>query len=66
MYRHLPSAQPGRMPVAEDIAARILCLPIYPDLTHEDQDRVVTVLRQAAHIRCVSDPAVVHSTGHTL
>lgn len=66
MYRHLPSAQPGRMPVAEDIAARILCLPIYPDLTHEDQDRVVTVLRQAAHIHCASDPAVVHTTGHTL
>lgn len=47
MYRHLPSAQPGKMPVAEDIAARILCLPIYPDMTEDDQNRVVAVLRKS-------------------
>ena len=40
-YRHLPSAAPGRMPVAEEITQRILCLPIYADLQRE------TVLRIA-------------------
>ena len=32
IYRSLPSAAPGRLPVARNIAARILCLPIYPEL----------------------------------
>ncbi|WP_054180710.1 DegT/DnrJ/EryC1/StrS family aminotransferase [Trabulsiella odontotermitis] len=46
MYRHLPSAAPERLPIASDIAEKILCLPIYPDLTLEDQARVVNIIRQ--------------------
>lgn len=46
MYRHLPSASPQNLPVAEGIAQKILCLPIYPDLTEQDQDRVVAMIRQ--------------------
>ncbi|KFC13241.1 aminotransferase [Trabulsiella guamensis ATCC 49490] len=46
MYRHLPSASPESLPVASDIAEKILCLPIYPDLTLEDQARVVNIIRQ--------------------
>ena len=63
MYRHLPSAQPGKMPVAEDIAQRILCLPIYPDLTDEDQDRVMAVIRQYAMPAVVPAQAVCQSAG---
>lgn len=29
MYRHLPSANPQNLPVAEGISQKILCLPIY-------------------------------------
>ena len=32
MYRGLPSAQAGGLPVASEAAARVICLPIYPDL----------------------------------
>lgn len=46
MYRHLPSAAPENLPIASDIAEKILCLPIYPDLTLEDQARVVNIIRQ--------------------
>ncbi|SDH84494.1 dTDP-4-amino-4,6-dideoxy-D-glucose aminotransferase VioA [Pseudomonas panipatensis] len=45
MYRGLPSAQRGNLAVAAEISSRILCLPIYPDLTDEQQLRVIDVLR---------------------
>ncbi|WP_256740421.1 DegT/DnrJ/EryC1/StrS family aminotransferase, partial [Cronobacter sakazakii] len=48
MYRHLPSAQPQHLPIATGIAERILCLPIFPDLTEEDQRRVVDAIRAQA------------------
>lgn len=32
MYRGMPSAHPDHLPVAADIASKVLCLPIYPDL----------------------------------
>lgn len=41
MYADLPSAAPGRMPVSERAAARILCLPIYPDLSDAEQQRII-------------------------
>ncbi|EKM5063701.1 DegT/DnrJ/EryC1/StrS family aminotransferase [Cronobacter turicensis] len=48
MYRHLPSAQPQHLPIATGIAERILCLPIFPDLTEDDQRRVVDAIRAQA------------------
>ena len=45
MYRGLPSAAPERLPVATWAAARVLCLPIYPDLSPADQTRVVHAIR---------------------
>ena len=44
MYRDLPSAAADRLPVANDAANRILCLPIFPDLSVEDQDRIISNL----------------------
>jgi dTDP-4-amino-4,6-dideoxygalactose transaminase len=35
MYRELPSASPDALPVATKVAEKILCLPIYPDLSDE-------------------------------
>ena len=48
MYRGLPSAVHGNLPVARKLSQQILCLPIYPDLPHEQVDRVVDVLRSSA------------------
>ena len=35
-YRGLPSADPARLPNAHRVASRVLCLPIYGELTPED------------------------------
>lgn len=45
MYRSLPSSRPDNLPAATRTAARILCLPIYPDLTAPDQARVIDLVR---------------------
>ena len=46
MYRGLPSAQRGNLPVAADAAERVLCLPIYPALMQEDQQRVIHLIQE--------------------
>jgi len=45
MYRGLPSAQRGDLPVAASASDRILCLPIYPALQPDEQQRVIDLLR---------------------
>ncbi len=45
MYRHLPSAKPSNLPVANAIANKVLCLPIYPTLQPEEQERVIDLVR---------------------
>lgn len=45
MYRGLPSAAPSNLPKAKLVAEQILCLPIYPDLTKDDQQRVIRIIR---------------------
>jgi dTDP-4-amino-4,6-dideoxygalactose transaminase len=37
LYRDLPSANPKNLPVASEISEKILCLPIYPELTIGEQ-----------------------------
>lgn len=44
MYSHLPSAQPGNLPVAQNIARQILCLPLFPDLTPEEQQHIADLI----------------------
>lgn len=46
MYRGLPSAQRSNLPVAVDAAAKILCLPMYSALTHQELVRVVKVIQE--------------------
>lgn len=62
MYRHLPSASPQNLPVAEGISQKILCLPIYPDLSEQDQDRVVAMIRQHS-ASSANQPLVQHTDG---
>jgi len=45
-YRGL-GFQPGQFPAAEAYAAQALSIPLYPDLTEAEQDRVVTTLTEA-------------------
>jgi len=45
MYQSLPSANPKLLPVAHSVASRVLCLPMHPDLSAEDQDRIISVIR---------------------
>jgi dTDP-4-amino-4,6-dideoxygalactose transaminase len=44
-FRHLPTAGEGRLPITERAAKRILSLPLFPELTDEQQNRVVGVVR---------------------
>lgn len=45
MYRGLSSANAANLPQAKRISEQILCLPIYPDLAGEDQQRVIKIVR---------------------
>ena len=70
MYRGSWSAQPGNLVAANDIANRILCLPIYPDLMDRDIDYVVSSIERCfrSEIRNVSvgrgiGSAATHSQG---
>jgi dTDP-4-amino-4,6-dideoxygalactose transaminase len=44
MYRGLTSAAKDNLPVANEVAEQILCLPIYPSLEDDDIDRVMRVI----------------------
>lgn len=44
MYRGLNSSKIENLPIATKLAQSILCLPIYPDLSNEDQLRVIDVI----------------------
>ena len=46
-YSHLGYA-PGSLPVTERLCSEVLSLPIFPELTGEQQDQVIAVLRAIA------------------
>jgi len=46
MYRGLPSANQSNLPVAESIAQKVLCLPIYPDLGEDAQSHIIKIIRE--------------------
>lgn len=45
MYRGLPSANAVNLPTASQVAQQVLCLPIYPALEKEEQDKVISLLQ---------------------
>jgi dTDP-4-amino-4,6-dideoxygalactose transaminase len=47
MYGGLPSAAAANLPVATTAAEQILCLPIFPELSGSDLERVLSVIRRA-------------------
>ncbi|MRW91050.1 aminotransferase class I/II-fold pyridoxal phosphate-dependent enzyme [Duganella sp. FT80W] len=46
MYRGLPSAAPALLPRASLASSQVICLPIYPTLTEEQQDRIIAIVRE--------------------
>lgn len=47
-YRGLPSAGRSNLPVASEIAEQVLCLPIFPALAPEEQDRIIEIVTAVA------------------
>ena len=45
VYRGLESANPKNLPVATKLAEQVLCLPMYADLTDDDIDRILSVVK---------------------
>ena len=46
VYRGLESAQPKNLPVATKLAEQVLCLPMYADLTDDDVERVIKLVKK--------------------
>jgi len=44
MYREIASASTQNLPIATDVASRVLCLPIYPDLSDDDVRRIAGLI----------------------
>jgi dTDP-4-amino-4,6-dideoxygalactose transaminase len=44
-YRKLPSAEASNLAVAEQVANKVLCLPIFSGLNEQDTTRIVQILR---------------------
>lgn len=44
MYSGEPSSNPENLPIAGDIAERVLCLPIYPELPESVIDQIVDIM----------------------
>jgi dTDP-4-amino-4,6-dideoxygalactose transaminase len=51
MYRSLPSANRNNLAVAHDVSRKILCLPIYPDLQSNEQERVISAIMNIGKCR---------------
>ena len=45
MYRGLPSAAPSNLPIARKTSEEVICLPIYPELSHDSQDKIIGIIR---------------------
>ncbi|WP_445368978.1 DegT/DnrJ/EryC1/StrS family aminotransferase [Methylomonas sp. BW4-1] len=44
MYRGLSSANQSNLPIASKVATEVICLPIYPDLHHDQIDFILEVI----------------------
>jgi dTDP-4-amino-4,6-dideoxygalactose transaminase len=45
LYKNLSSSRHVNLPVSVEIANKVLCLPIYPDLRNYEQQRIIDVIR---------------------
>ena len=47
MYRSMPSAAKSNLSVAHQVASQVICLPIYPDLSITEVDRIIELITGA-------------------
>jgi dTDP-4-amino-4,6-dideoxygalactose transaminase len=47
MYRSMPSAAKSNLSVAHQVASEVICLPIYPDLSITEVDRIIELITGA-------------------
>ena len=45
-YKGLNSAGPDNLPVANEVAEQVICLPIYPDLEQSEVERIVEITKE--------------------
>lgn len=50
MYRGRPSASKSGLPVAQSVADKVICLPIYPELEVEEQQRIINCVQDGANV----------------
>lgn len=46
MYRGLSSALAANLPIAENIAEEVICLPIFPELDEADQENIISIIAE--------------------
>jgi len=46
MYRGMVSAQRHNLPVANSAAEKVICMPIYPDLSEDNMKRITLILKE--------------------
>lgn len=51
MYNSLPSSAPENLPIANDRANKILCLPIFPELELLQVKKIVSLIKKKANIQ---------------
>ncbi|MCA5921279.1 DegT/DnrJ/EryC1/StrS family aminotransferase [Pectobacterium brasiliense] len=49
MYRGMPSASESNLPIANSIAKKVICLPIYPALNKDDLHRITSLIKRFSH-----------------
>ena len=47
-YHNHPSSQIENLPIANAIADQVLCIPIYPTLSEENQSLIISIIKDAA------------------
>ena len=45
VYRGLESSDPKNLPIATKLADQVLCLPMYADLTDQDVNRIISIIK---------------------
>lgn len=58
MYKKLPSSDMNKLPLAWHTSRAILCLPIYPGLEQETQERIIKIIRNEIFSRDMLSPAL--------
>ena len=47
-YKDLPSSKPANLPMAEKISEEVICLPIYPDLSMDQVNYIISVINDSS------------------